>query len=142
MPGIDGNIAVEHLHRYAFAAAFVASKDVLDIASGEGYGSRLLASVASNVTGVDLSAAAVDHARATYPTANLQFLQGDCCDIPLPAASVDAVVSFETIEHVSDHDRVYAEFRRVLRPGGLLLISCPEKQTYSDAAGYSNPFHA
>ncbi|MFM7291618.1 MAG: class I SAM-dependent methyltransferase, partial [Planctomycetia bacterium] len=88
MPGIDGNIAIEHLHRYALAAAFTTGKDVLDIASGEGYGSRLLASVASHVTGVDLSAAAVDHARTRYPSANLRFLQGDCCDIPLAAASV------------------------------------------------------
>jgi SAM-dependent methyltransferase len=142
MPGIDGNIAVEHLHRYALAAALVSGKSVLDIASGEGYGSRLLASVAADVTGVDVAETAIAHARMAYQAANLRFLQGDCCNIPTPAASFDAVVSFETLEHVHEHDRVYAELKRVLKPGGILVISCPEKKTYSDAPGYSNPFHA
>src|SRR5690348_16658777 len=93
---LGGDIVLEHLHRYAFANQLVASKDVLDIASGEGYGSFLLASQARSVIGVDYSTESVLHAQEKYGASNLRFCVGDCRCIPLPAASVDVVVCFET----------------------------------------------
>lgn len=133
--------AAEHLHRYAIALQFSQGRTVLDIASGEGYGANLLASQAAFVHGVDMSSEAVAHAAHKYRRENLRFLQGSATAIPLQDASVDLVVSFETIEHLREHDEMMAEIRRVLRPNGTLIISSPDKRNYSDLTGHNNPFH-
>ena len=138
---MQGIIELEHRHRYLFVANLVAGKTVLDIASGEGYGSATLARSASRVIGVDISPAAVEHARRRYRADNLEFLTGTCTAIPLKSGSVDVVVSFETIEHHAEHEGMLREIRRVLRPGGLLVISSPDKLEYSDKPSYRNPFH-
>ncbi len=141
VPSVRGDVALEHLHRYAIATALVAGRDVLDIASGEGYGSHLLAAGARSVVGVDVSPEAVNHARGRYVRANLNFLEGSCTAIPLPDASVDVVVSFETIEHIREHGPFLAEVVRVLRKGGQLLISTPERSNYHATLAAANPFH-
>jgi len=137
----EGDIVAEHYHRYLFAARFVKGKRVLDIASGEGYGSHLMAAQAAQVIGVDIDPDAVRHAAHTYQRDNLEYQQGDCTAIPLPDHSVDVVVSFETIEHHDQHDAMMKEIKRVLRPEGLLIISSPDKHEYSDVPGYTNPYH-
>ncbi len=134
-------IAYEHWHRYAWARQLVAGKDVLDAACGEGYGSALLSQRAAQVTGGDIDAEAVAHAERRYQATNLTFQRADCTDLPMASASVDVVVSFETLEHLAAQDELLTEFRRVLRPEGFLLISSPDKKTYSDQTGYRNPFH-
>ncbi|MFC0266596.1 glycoside hydrolase family 99-like domain-containing protein [Kushneria aurantia] len=141
VPELSGDMAPEHLHRYLVACRHVAGRKVLDIASGEGYGSAMLAEQAAHVIGVDIDADSVAHALRHYQRDNLEFRQGDCADIPIPDASVDVVVSFETIEHHDQHREMMAEIRRVLRPHGLLVISSPDKREYSDRSGYRNPFH-
>lgn len=141
VPELNGQIALEHLHRYLFACDLAAGKDVLDIACGEGYGSALLAARARSVVGVDIAEDAVRHAATRYQLANLRFMTGTCHQVPLDAASLDLVVSFETIEHVDRHDVMLGEIKRVLRPGGILLISSPEKSQYTDAVSQNNPFH-
>ncbi len=141
VPSLRGQIYYEHLHRYAVAARFCAEKRVLDIASGEGYGSALLARVAAEVFGVDIDERTVEHARAAYYASNLRFQRGSVTDVPLADRSVDVVVSFETIEHVDQHERMLDEFRRVLVPGGVVVISSPNKLLYSDIPNFSNPFH-
>lgn len=144
LPNVAGEIAYEHWHRYAFALRHVQGKRVLDAACGEGYGSALLAEAATAVTGVDIDPAAVDHARRVYGgRPHLRYEVGSVTALPLPDASVDAVVSFETIEHLpaADQPAMLAEFARVLAPGGVLVISSPNKFRYSDARNYANPFH-
>ena len=141
LPRIGGGIELEHRHRYAVACQLTAGKRVLDIASGEGYGSDTLAEVASHVTGVDISADAVTFARSKYRRPNLEFKVGSCAQIPLDDHSVDVVVSFETIEHHTQHHEMMREIKRVLAPGGVLIISSPDKLEYSDRTGYNNPFH-
>jgi len=141
VPEAHGNIELEHLHRYLFACNAAAGKTVLDIASGEGYGSAMLARAAFKVTGVDISQEAVSHAQAKYKAKNLEFRQGSCSAIPLDDASVDVVVSFETIEHHEQHEVMMREIKRVLRPDGVLVISCPDKLEYSDKPGYRNEYH-
>lgn len=142
VPEVSGQIAAEHWHRYLFARELVRDRDVLDIASGEGYGSALLAQAAASVVGVDIDAAAVEHAAARYPSANLRFAVGACTAIPMGDASVDVAVSFETLEHIDSHEAMMSELRRVLRPGGLLVISTPDRVEYSERTGLRNPFHA
>ncbi|MDR6450271.1 glycosyltransferase involved in cell wall biosynthesis/ubiquinone/menaquinone biosynthesis C-methylase UbiE/predicted nucleic acid-binding Zn-ribbon protein [Paraburkholderia terricola] len=140
---MSGEIEIEHCHRYFAAAELVAGLDVLDIASGEGYGSAHLALVAKAVIGVDISDAAVSFAQRNYAStrSNLRYVQGSCASIPVADASVDAVVSFETIEHHTQHEEMMREIKRVLRPDGLLIISSPDKHEYSDVPRYSNPYH-
>lgn len=134
-------MAYEHWHRYAWAGGLVAGLDVLDAACGEGYGSHLLATRARSVTGLDIGEQAVAHARERYRRGNLRFDCGDATQLPYADQSFDAVVSFETLEHLDAQETLLAEFRRVLRPDGFLIISSPDRATYSDATGYDNPFH-
>ncbi len=138
---VEGQIEFEHLHRYCLARDLCAGRDVLDIASGEGYGSAILAGVARSVVGVEIDAPSVAHAREAYALPNLRFEVGDALDIPLPDAVVDVVVCFETIEHVDDPRILLEGIRRVLRPGGLLVISTPERAVYSAPGSDVNPYH-
>jgi SAM-dependent methyltransferase/peptidoglycan hydrolase CwlO-like protein len=141
IPELEGDIGLEHVHRYTIAREIAYGKDVLDIACGEGYGSELLATVARKVTGVDISGEAIAHASRKYTRPNISFAVGSCACIPLPDASVDLVVSFETIEHHDQHLEMMKEIRRVLRPEGALIISSPDKHEYSDVPGYRNDYH-
>lgn len=134
-------ITLEHLHRYAITAELVSGKLVVDIACGEGYGSALLAKKAMQVTGIDLDPAIIDYAQKKYQRKNLSFMQGSILQIPLDDHVADIVVSFETLEHVGDHEKVFAEIKRILKPGGLLILSTPDKNFYSDQSGHKNPFH-
>jgi SAM-dependent methyltransferase len=140
-PECTREIWYEHYHRYAFASGLVGGLQVLDAACGEGYGSALLARAAASVTGVDLSAEAIGHAQARYRAEGLEFRAADCTDLPFGDDSFDCVVSFETLEHLDDHDGLLREFRRVLRPGGFLLISSPDKAVYTDRLQNRNEFH-
>ncbi|MHC1708680.1 MAG: class I SAM-dependent methyltransferase [Bacteroidales bacterium] len=140
----QAQISYEHWHRYYFAREFVKNKSVLDIASGEGYGSFLLSKQANTVVGIDISEEAVLHARQTYTSANLEFLTGSASMIPINGSGIfDVVVSFETIEHISEEDQInfLREVKRVLKPGGLFIVSTPDKLLYSDQRNYVNEYH-
>ena len=141
LPEVRGAIWYEHWHRYAVTAPLAAGKRVLDAASGEGYGSFLLAREAASVVGVDVSAAAVAHAQQRYARPNLRFVAASVVALPLPDASVDLVVSFETIEHLAAQEPMLAEFRRVLTPGGCLVISSPNRPVYNEGGGIDNHYH-
>lgn len=132
----------EHWHRYAFARSLARGKRVLDAACGEGYGSAVLAAEATAVTGVDIDAQAIAHAQARYSGhANLRFLRSDVTALPFPDNAFDLVVSFETLEHLAQQERLLAEFARVLAADGVLVLSSPDKHTYSDLTGFRNEFH-
>ncbi len=131
----------EHLHRYAIAMQLVAGKNVLDIACGEGYGSSLIADAAKAVTGVDIDPTTITLATQKYQKQNLSFLTGSAAKILCDDNCFDVVISFETIEHHDKHDEMMQEIKRVLKPGGVLIISSPDKLFYSDKPGFKNPFH-
>lgn len=141
VPFVQGDVGLEHLHRYVFARDLACQKDVLDIACGEGYGSHLLADKARSVIGMDLSEEVVQHASMKYAAPGLEFRQGDCTRIPLENNSIDMVVSFETIEHHDQHEAMLAEIKRVLRPDGLLVISTPERYFLNELSPQPNEFH-
>ena len=130
----------EHLHRYLWAQPLMAGRRVLDLGSGEGFGAALLADRAASVTGVDIDERTVQHSRANYP--DIEFAVASAIDLSaFAAASFDAVVTFELIEHVADQEQVLAEIARVLAPGGLVVMSTPERQAYSDDRDFVNPYH-
>ena len=121
----------EHRGRYWWAAQAVAGKEVLDAGCGVGYGVGILAAAgAGRVIGVDIDESAVIEARARFPSFAESLLRGDICRLDYPEASFDVVVCFETIHHVGDGERALGELHRVLRPGGLLLISSPSPDVY------------
>ena len=131
----------EHFARYAMARSFVAGKRVLDAACGEGYGSVLLAQTAQRVLGLDLSPAAVNHASLRYSAANLSFDVADVTALQLAPGTFDVAVSFETLEHVAAHDAMLRGLKSALTADGVLLVSSPDRHTYSDLTGYRNEFH-
>ncbi|MFC1778003.1 methyltransferase domain-containing protein [Pseudomonadota bacterium] len=132
----------EHFHRYALAARWCADKRTLDAACGEGYGSALLAEAASSVEAVDLSEQTITHARQRYGhLQGLGFHVADCTSLPFADHEFDRVVSFETLEHLEAHDQLLAEFRRVLKPDGFLILSSPDKAIYSDQQNTVNEYH-
>jgi SAM-dependent methyltransferase len=134
-----------HLVRYAAAARLVRSGDVvLDAACGMGYGSYMLARAAGTegrVTGLDLSEASVAYAKGMFARDGLEFRVQDVTDLSgVPAGSVDLITSFETLEHVRDPRGLLAEFHRVLRPGGRIVVSVPND--WRDHTGKDpNPWH-
>lgn len=140
----DFQISYEHWHRYLFATHFAKGKNVLDIACGEGYGTALLAEYASQVTGVDIDNEVIQRAKRKYHRENISFLQGSVTEIPIGgSAKFDLIVSFETIEHVDEaaQSKFLYETLRLLRPGGLFIVSTPDKLAYTDQPNYHNKFH-
>ena len=144
IPGqVDVDLLNEHLARYAFAARLAHGKRVLDAGCGAGYGSAELAGQADSVTGADVAAEAVDFARAHYGLTNLAFEQASCDRLPHPDACFDLVVAFEVIEHLEGWREFLLEARRVLAPGGQLIVSTPNRLYYTESRGVqgANPFH-
>jgi SAM-dependent methyltransferase len=144
IPGqVDVDLLNEHLARYAFAARLAHGKRVLDAGCGAGYGSAELAGQAFSVTGADVAAEAVDFARANYPLPNLSFEQASCDRLPHRDGCFDLVVAFEVIEHLERWSEFLQEARRLLAPGGQLIVSTPNKLYYTESRGVqgANPFH-
>src|SRR5262249_31722780 len=119
----ESSVAYEHLHRYAYAAGLVKGKRVLDLASGEGYGSKILAGAAASVVGVEIDENAVEHASGKYGSETLRFVSGSIIAVPLADHSFEAVVCFEAIEHIADHEKLLTEVKRLLTPGGIFIVS-------------------
>lgn len=144
IPGqVDIDLWNEHLSRYAFAARLARRKRVLDVGCGAGYGSAELANSAISVTGIDISADAIAYATEHYVRPNLIYQQARAAQLPFPDASFDLVVAFEVIEHLTDWERLIAEARRVLSPGGQFVVSTPNKAYYAETRQQSgpNPYH-
>lgn len=143
--GSGVEITYDHWLRYVFAGGLADGKRVLDLASGEGYGAAYLAARARSVDGVELDALAVEHARSKYRAANLTYHLSDVARFleNAPAGAFDLVTCFEFIEHVgeAEQERVLAGIKRVLAPGGLVLVSTPDKRLYTDAVNGTNAYH-
>lgn len=124
-------IDAEHRGRYLWAAQVAQGKTVLDAGCGLGYGLKiLLAAGASEVAGVDIDAGAIEEASRVLNGDAASARRGNVCDLDFDQASFDLVVCFETIEHLEDAPAALAEFHRVLRPDGLLLVSSPNPDAY------------
>ena len=134
-----------HCVRYHRAAEFIRPGDrVLDVACGLGYGSRIMfdASSARSVHGVDLSDFGIDYARAHYEVeGRVTFSVGDAETLEDVAdASVDFIAAFETIEHVPHPEEYLKQLKRVLKPGGRVMVCAPNDWT--DETGRDpNPHH-
>lgn len=127
-----------HVAAYRFAAERVRGLRVLDAGCGEGYGCDLLARTAALVVGADLDEALIRRARRRYPVA--RFEPVNLVALPHSDGAFDAVVSLQVIEHLHEPWEFLRECARVLRPGGSLILSTPNRLTFSPE-GLRNPFH-
>ncbi|HTE48674.1 MAG TPA: class I SAM-dependent methyltransferase [Candidatus Paceibacterota bacterium] len=132
----------DHESRYVFAQKYVKEfNHVLDAACGSGYGSKILSHSAQHVTGIDLSRHAISYAQEHFGNSSINFRVGDLGKkFEFSDDSFDAIVSFETLEHVVDQDFMLKEFKRVLKPGGVLVISTPDKNIHK-YVDPGNPYH-
>lgn len=140
----DGLEAAIHMARYSFAQPYCAGRRVLDVACGEGYGSRLLADWgADEVVGVDVSNEALTAARKNFGRESVSFVQseGETLLDKFQPASFDLIVSFETIEHVDDPIKFLSNLKALLRPNGIIAISCPNDWWYFPTEAERNPYH-
>jgi SAM-dependent methyltransferase len=125
---------------YRRLAGRCTDRDVLEAGCGEGYGADLIAGVARHVTALDYDEATVAHVRARYP--RVEVRHDNLAALPLADNAVDVVVNFQVIEHLWDQPQFVSECLRVLRPSGLLMISTPNRITFSPGRDTPvNPFH-
>lgn len=130
----------DHMSRYRFAASRLRGKRVLDAACGVGYGSKIIKDAqATEVVGADIAAEAIGLARGRYASAGIEFLVADLMALDLGGRQFDAVVSFETIEHVPDAARTLGNLHRSLVAGGALFISTPNRPVTSPLRRLTDP---
>ncbi len=131
-----------HLNRYMIAKPFCENKRILDVASGEGYGSYLLKKWgAKKVIGIDVDEETVKTADSIFASEGVEFQCHTAEKLPFPDYYFDMIVSFETIEHLEHPENFLKEVKRTLKPGGIIIISCPNDPYYYPDENESNPFH-
>ena len=143
VPGqTDVDLMNEHLARYSFAEALVAGKEVLDAGCGVGYGSARLARSADRVVALDNAWEPLLATQHDYVAdSNVRLIEGDCRNLPFSDASFDVVVAFEVIEDLENWRSLLSEARRVLTPGGRLLVSTPNRVYYEQTRNTPNLYH-
>jgi ubiquinone/menaquinone biosynthesis C-methylase UbiE len=130
-----------HVAPYRFALAYATGKDVLEVGCNWGYGSHLLSGVANRVVGMDLNPEAVACGLERFAQPNLELMVHDASHpFPFPGESFDLVFSSEVFEHIANYAGCLAEMRRVLRPGGTLILKTPNL-AYAPRWHALNPYH-
>jgi len=110
--------------RYNLAAKHASGKDVLEVACGAGMGLGLLARAAKRTVGGDIDERNCAIAKRTYSgRSDIEVKQLDAQELPFPDTSFDVVILYEALYYIPSTDLFFRETRRVLRPGGTLLIS-------------------
>jgi SAM-dependent methyltransferase len=150
-PAVDFWIKLEHVGRYLLAADVArryGARRILDVASGTGYGTALLAELAEPAVadGVDADADIVETAQARYGGDRVRFYSGDAATTSLRritgTSSYDLVVSFESLEHVPDAESFLAALAEALRPRGTIVLSTPRRAADPvDANGFPRNAH-
>ena len=127
-------VAYEHLAPRCTGAV------ILEAGCGEGYGAALLARTARHVVALDYDPLTVQHVARRYPA--LRTVRGNLAALPVDTSTVDVVANFQVIEHLWDQEGFLTECARVLRPGGRLLVTTPNRLTFSPGRDTPrNPFH-
>jgi len=129
-----------HEAAYLHLIGHCADAVVLEAGCGEGYGAQLIRTVARRVVALDYDELTSQHVARAYPQLNV--LRGNLATLPLRDGSVDVVANLQVIEHLWDQEGFLAECHRVLRPGGTLIVTTPNRLTFSPGQDTPlNPFH-
>jgi SAM-dependent methyltransferase len=142
LPGIEVENYWFRRHEAAYQALlpFVHGASVLEAGCGEGYGAAALRQRARSVLAVDADPQAAGHAARTYP--DIDVVRADLQRLPVADGAVEVVTNLQVIEHLWDQESFLAECARVLRPAGTLLITTPNRITFSPGRDTPlNPFH-
>jgi SAM-dependent methyltransferase len=128
-----------HEAAYAWLAPRCAGALVLDAGCGEGYGAALLAESAAHVVACDYDATSIAHVRDRY---RVDAVRTNLTPLPVRSGSVDVLANCQVIEHLWDQEGFLAESHRVLRHDGTLLVTTPNRLTFSPGQDRPrNPFH-
>jgi len=129
-----------HEIAYEFATPSIRDRQALEVGCGEGYGTAMLAAHAAGIVGIDYDALTISHAASRYPQA--RFVRANLAHLPFPDGAFDVVATLQVIEHVWNHKEFVRECLRVLRPGGLLYVTTPNRLTFSPGLDEpANLFH-
>ena len=142
VPGIPEENYWFRRHEAAYLAlvGYCVDAVVLEAGCGEGYGADVLAGVARLVCGLDYDALTASHVGLAYP--RVRVVRGNLAALPVGGSAVDVVANLQVIEHLWDQEGFLAECHRVLRPGGRLLVTTPNRLTFSPGRDAPlNPFH-
>lgn len=124
-PSQDTFIKLEHLGRYLFACDYLKehtiTENVLDIACGTGYGSFLLSKRIKNVVGIDKN---IEEVAPQYKKDNIKFIKEDIDKVDL-TSTYQAIICFETLEHVNNPNRLLKQISKSLTSKGFFLLSVP-----------------
>lgn len=112
------------MYHYLATKTEIEGKNVLEVGSGRGGGARHIATTLkpASYTGMDIAQSAVDLANKIHKMDNLKFIQGSAEAIPLPDNSIDVVINVESCHAYGSVDKFLSEVKRVLKPGGYLLL--------------------
>lgn len=127
-----------HVVAYRWTLGLAQGARILDAGAGEGYGPAMLASVADHVVACDLETTVLSRAQRRYP---IDGASGNLVAMPFRPGAFDLVVSLQTIEHLHSPLDFLAECHRVLAPDGRLVVSTPNRLTFSPDGVVRNPFH-
>jgi SAM-dependent methyltransferase len=129
-----------HEVAYSWVAPWCAGARVVDAGCGEGYGAAAVRAVARDVVALDYAPDVLGHVRARYPA--LHAVRADLQRLPVADGAAEVVVTMQTIEHLHDQAGFVAECARVLRPSGTLVVTTPNRLTFSPGRDTPlNPFH-
>jgi SAM-dependent methyltransferase len=126
-----------HEAAYAFAGGLVEGR-ILDVGVGEGYGAAMLVGDGSTVVATELDAPTALHAATRYE--GVGVIRADACALPFAGNAFRAIVSMQVLEHLWCPERFVERARDILEPGGALVLSTPNRATFSPQ-GVRNPFH-
>lgn len=136
--------AAIHFSRYAISKNLVMGRRVLDIACGEGYGSYLLKQAgAERVVGVDISKESISKAERIFGQDGIEFKAIDAAGVDslFSENEFDVVISIETIEHLTDPISFLECLKRITKPEGIIVLSCPNDHWYYPNDDQRNPYH-
>ncbi|MCT2534944.1 class I SAM-dependent methyltransferase [Aquibacillus koreensis] len=138
-------LLLEHIARYQFALHYIKEGRILDLSCGSGYGAHMIAKekkdVIEEIIGVDIDDEIITYAKGAYYHPQSSFQVHDATDPSLPEklGQFDSIVSFETIEHIEEEQKLLDNYYHLLKPGGTLIVSTPFGEGRGIPCG--SPFH-
>ncbi len=121
-------IYLRHIFAYEFAKKIISKKSsVLEVGSGNGYGTSRLSKNITDIIGIDIDKNAIEYSTKKYGSKSCIFKKYDGVKIPHKDNTFDAVISFQVIEHIENDENYVSEIQRVLKDNGIFLLTTPNK---------------